>query len=74
MKASVKTCKSPVGERIVHRGVVPTANAKVEPVLRAMPPVEPGYRRLIKQLRTNRAGTVAYFLVWDDPTPEPVAA
>jgi hypothetical protein len=76
MKASVKTYTSPVGERIVHRGVVPTTNAKVEPVMRAIPLLQPGYRRIIKRLRTNKAGTVAYFLVWDDLDllPEPVAA
>jgi hypothetical protein len=50
--------------------------AHIEPVLRQLPALPAGYKRTIKKLKTNRAGTLAYILVWDDPLPvaAPVAA
>ena len=76
MQTKVTTWQNPVTGRIITRGVVVTQMAHVQPVLRCLPPLPGGYKRTIKKLKTNRAGTLAYVLVWDDPMPvsAPVAA
>lgn len=76
MQTKVNTWQNPVTGRIITRGVVVTTAARVQPVLRAIGPTPEGYKRTIKKMRTNKAGTLAYVLVWDDPVPlsAPVAA